>query len=140
MDISRHQRRMLIVQALFLWEHQQRAQEAPESALQYVWDHFKPQKCQQELSDFENERFFGVLENIEEIRKQLVETAPDWPLEKIASHDRSILYLGMFELLYTDVPNPVVINEAVELAKAFGGRRSSQFINGVLSTLHKQQS
>ena len=66
--------------------------------------------------------------------------APDWPLEKIASHDRAVLYLGVYELMYTDVPPAVVINEAVELAKEFGGDRSSKFINGVLSSVNRSKS
>jgi N utilization substance protein B len=62
--------------------------------------------------------------------------APEWPIEQIARMDRIILRIGAYELVHTsDVPPKVVINEAVELAKAFGGENSSKFINGVLGTL-----
>jgi N utilization substance protein B len=67
--------------------------------------------------------------------------APDWPLDQIARMDLVILRLGAFELLFQEetVPSKVAINEAVELAKAFGGENSSKFVNGVLGTLIKQK-
>ena len=69
-----------------------------------------------------------------EIDDVIVKAAPEWPIEKIASIDRSILRLGLTELLYADraqVPAKVAINEAIELAKTFGGNSSSRFVNGV---------
>lgn len=66
--------------------------------------------------------------------------APEWPIEQIARMDRIVLRIGAYELVYgNDVPPKVVINEAVELAKAFGGENSSKFVNGVLGTLLRQR-
>jgi len=66
--------------------------------------------------------------------------APEWPIEQIARMDRVILRIGVYELLFEEgVPPKVVINEAVELAKAFGGDNSSKFINGVLGTVLRNQ-
>ncbi len=67
--------------------------------------------------------------------------APDWPLDQIARMDHIILRIGGYELLFTEaaVPSKVAINEAVELAKSFGGENSSKFVNGVLGTLIKQK-
>jgi transcription antitermination protein NusB len=66
--------------------------------------------------------------------------APEWPIEQIARIDRVTLRIGVYELLFEDsVPPKVVINEAVELAKAFGGDNSSKFINGVLGTVLRNQ-
>ena len=66
--------------------------------------------------------------------------APEWPIEQIARMDRIILRIGAYELTHDkDIPPKVVINEAVELAKAFGGENSSKFINGVLGTLLRNQ-
>lgn len=67
--------------------------------------------------------------------------APEWPLDQIARMDRLVLRIGVFELLYTnkETPSKVVINEAVELAKAFGGENSSKFVNGVLGTVLANQ-
>ena len=64
--------------------------------------------------------------------------APEWPLDTIAAIDRNILRIGLYELEIRVVPPKVVINEAVELAKAFGSDNSSKFINGVLGTAFKQ--
>jgi N utilization substance protein B len=66
--------------------------------------------------------------------------APDWPIEQIARMDRLVLRIGAYELVHgKDIPPKVVINEAVELAKGFGGENSSKFINGVLGTLLRQR-
>lgn len=77
----------------------------------------------------------GVSTRETELDAELQPLAPDWPIDKIARIDRVILRMGLYELKYEkDVPPKVVINEAVELAKAFGGENSSKFINGVLGT------
>jgi len=74
-----------------------------------------------------------------EIDEVIVRAAPEWPLEKIAAIDRNILRLGLTELLFADrtqVPAKVAINEAIELAKGFGGASSSRFVNGVLGAVY----
>lgn len=66
--------------------------------------------------------------------------APEWPIDQIARMDRVVLRIGLYELLFEkDVPPKVVINEAVELAKSFGGDNSSKFVNGVLGTALRQK-
>jgi N utilization substance protein B len=72
-------------------------------------------------------------------RVKLQPIAPEWPIEQIARVDRAILRLGLYELLYRNdkVPPKVAINEAVELAKAFGSDNSSKFVNGVLGTAYR---
>jgi len=83
----------------------------------------------------------GVSKDQEALDKLLQPLAPDWPIEQIARMDRVILRMGAYELLNSkEVPPKVVINEAVELAKAFGGDNSSKFVNGVLGTLLRHQS
>lgn len=80
----------------------------------------------------------GVSEHAEELDELLQPLAQQWPISQIARMDRIILRIGSYELVYgKDIPPKVVINEAVELAKAFGGDNSSKFINGVLGTLLK---
>lgn len=82
----------------------------------------------------------GVTKHQNELDKVLQPLAPEWPIEQIARMDRVVLRIGAYELLHaTDVPPKVVINEAVELAKAFGGDNSSKFINGVLGSLLRSQ-
>lgn len=81
----------------------------------------------------------GVSKQSRKLDDKLQPLAPEWPMAQIARMDRIVLRMGAYELLYgKDVPPKVVINEAVELAKAFGGENSSKFINGVLGTLLKE--
>ena len=83
----------------------------------------------------------GVSKEAKNIDLMLQPLAPDWPIDQIARMDRVILRIGAYELLNSkEVPPKVVINEAVELAKAFGGDNSSKFINGVLGTLLRNQT
>lgn len=83
----------------------------------------------------------GVAEHEKELDDELRPLAPEWPLEQIARMDRVVLRIGLYELRHEpDVPPKVVINEAVELAKAFGGDNSSKFINGVLGTALKNST
>ena len=81
----------------------------------------------------------GVLEQQKAIDDKLRPIAPDWPIEQIARVDRNILRIGVYELLHQAdiVPPKVAINEAVELAKAFGSDNSSKFVNGVLGTAYR---
>ena len=82
----------------------------------------------------------GVTKQQAKLDSLLQPLAPEWPIDQIARMDRVVLRMGAYELLHNpDVPPKVVINEAVELAKAFGGDNSSKFINGVLGTLLRNQ-
>jgi len=82
----------------------------------------------------------GVNEKADELDQILQPIAPEWPIDQIARMDHIILRIGLYELLFDkDAPPKVVINEAVELAKAFGGDNSSKFINGVLGTALRQK-
>lgn len=82
----------------------------------------------------------GVTKQAKKLDELLQPIAPEWPMDQIARMDRLVLRLGAYELLHeSSTPPKVVINEAVELAKAFGGDNSSKFINGVLGTLLRQQ-
>ena len=82
----------------------------------------------------------GVTKYEKELDEALQPIAPEWPIDQIARMDRVILRIGLYELLHhKDVPAKVVINEAVELAKAFGSENSSKFINGVLGTALRNQ-
>ena len=86
--------------------------------------------------DFISELVNGVTKKTVSIDELLQPLAPEWPISQIARMDRIVLRIGTYELIYSKgIPPKVVINEAVELAKAFGGDNSSKFINGVLGTL-----
>jgi len=90
--------------------------------------------------DFIDRLVRGVTKHEAELDEVLGPVAPEWPIAQIARMDRVVLHIGLYELIHeTDIPPKVVINEAVELAKAFGGDNSSKFINGVLGTVLRQR-
>lgn len=83
----------------------------------------------------------GVLEHREKIDEIIARCAPAWPLEQVTIIDRNVLRIGIFELLWgnrDEVPPKVAINEAIEMAKTFGGESSGRFINGVLGTIYRE--
>ena len=83
----------------------------------------------------------GIVQHLQEIDKIIEKAAPEWPIDQISIVDRNVLRMGLYELLYEDktaVPPKVAINEAIELAKSFGGESSGKFINGVLGTVYKE--
>ena len=90
-------------------------------------------------SDYVRRVVNGVVEHVKEIDGKISEVAPEWPVEQIASIDKAVLRLAIFELLHDDdVPPKVAINEAVELGKTFGSDSTSRFVNGVLGTIYRQ--
>ena len=93
----------------------------------------------QELLDFARRLVAGVRKNRAEIDELLKKTADNWSLERMAATDRNLLRLSAFEILYTDTPGRVIINEAVEIAKRFGSKSSAQFVNGVLDRILKER-
>lgn len=90
--------------------------------------------------DFVRQLVNGVIKEAPKLDAELQPVAPDWPIDQIARMDRIVLRMGLYELEHSkDIPAKVVINEAVELAKSFGGDNSSKFVNGVLGTLLKNK-
>jgi N utilization substance protein B len=87
---------------------------------------------QEDLAEFARTLVAGVRRNRGELDALLSRTADHWGLDRMAATDRNVLRLGAFEILYTDTPGRVAINEAVELAKRFGSSHSAQFVNGIL--------
>lgn len=89
-----------------------------------------------DAKSFATELVLGVTENRDEIDATIGKTAPAWPLEQIAAIDRNILRLAIYEIVIDNkVPMRAAINEAIELAKQFGGETSPKFINGVLGSV-----
>ncbi len=83
----------------------------------------------------------GVIKNKEKIDKIIEKAAPEWPVNQIAVIDRNVLRLGLYELLFekkNETPPKVAINEAIELAKTFGGESSGKFVNGVLGAVFRE--
>lgn len=85
-----------------------------------------------DLADFARSLVAGVYRNREELDLMLSRTADNWSLTRMVATDRNVLRLGAFEILYTDTPDRVAINEAVDLAKRYGTAQSGPFVNGIL--------
>lgn len=135
---SRHLSRSIVMQSLYEWDFNNRAGDILSLAVERNTKEFGP--------GLEDETFIwklvnGIIKNIDTIDEIIKKAAPEWPLEQITIIDRNVLRLGIYELLYEnkdEVPPKVAINEAIELAKSFGGESSGRFINGVLGTVFKQ--
>lgn len=94
----------------------------------------------QALVDFAQSLLSGVRRNRQELDKLLSERADNWTLERMAVIDRNVLRLGAYEILYTETPGRVAINEALELVKRYGAKQSAQFVNGILDRFLKQRA
>jgi len=135
---SRHLSRSIILQSLYEWDFYNRKEGEVDSILDRNIEKFGPDL---EDLDFIKNLKKGILKNISKVDKLISISAPERPIEQISIIDRNILRIGLFELLYAkkeEVPPKVAINEAIELAKNFGGENSSKFINGVLGTVFKE--
>jgi len=126
-----------VLQSLYEWDFYHRKNDLP-TVLERNLTEFAPGIDE---PDFAWRILKGVIEHMEEIDAIITRAAPEWPLEKIAIIDRNILRIGLYELLYADreeVPPKVAINEAIEIAKSYGGPNSARFVNGVLGTVYRE--
>ncbi len=132
---NRHLARSIAMQSLFEWDFRGR----PSAALPAIIDHNVAEFGAGigEETDFSRSLVDGVIDHLPEIDAIITEYAPDWPVDQIMTIDRNIIRLGVFELKFSDTPPKVAINEAIELAKNFGGPSSGKFVNGVLGSLFK---
>jgi transcription antitermination protein NusB len=132
---NRHLLRTIALQSLFEWDFHNRQGDL-DDILDRVTKEFAPSA---EGNEFAKELLMGVIEKIDELDAVIVAHAPEWPIEQITIIDRNVLRLGIFELMFLqDTPAKVVINEAVEMGKRFGGDSSGKFVNGVLGALYKE--
>ncbi len=135
---NRHLSRSIVLQTLFEWDFGVSTDTSPEQMLDRNIEEFGPGL---DDSSFMSDLFLGVIKKQAIIDEIIEKAAPDWPIEKISIVDRNIIRIGLYELLFgdrTQVPPKVAINEAIELAKSFGGENSSKFINGVLGGVYKE--
>jgi N utilization substance protein B len=140
MASNRHLGRIIALQTLYEEELRQEAAD-PNFDLQAVLQR-NIKRYRDTLDDvaFIEQLVAGVSQQAAELDAALQPVAPEWPIDQIARMDRIVLRIGLYELQNeADVPPKVVINEAVELAKAFGGDNSSKFVNGVLGTLLRER-
>ncbi len=134
---TRHLARSIILQSLYEWDFYNQKEDLTKILERNMLE-FGP-------GIDEPEFVWNLMNNIishkKEIDNIITKAAPEWPIEQISIVDRNVLRLGLFELLYADrkeVPPKVAINEAIEIAKNYGGPNSGKFINGVLGTVYRE--
>jgi N utilization substance protein B len=136
---SRHLARSIAMQSLFEWDFNQKDFSLLDGIVEKNIKEFGPGL--EEEADFVRRLIKGTIENLPKIDSIIEKAAPEWPIEQITAIDRAVLRLGLYELLFgnrEEVPPKVAINEAIELAKSFGGDSSGKFINGVLGTVYRE--
>lgn len=140
MASNRHLGRIIALQTLYEQEMRQDAGDDNFDIKAVLERNIERYKDMLDDVDFIKQLTMGVTKQAAALDAQLQPVAPEWPIDQIARMDRLVLRIGLYELENeADVPPKVVINESVELAKAFGGDNSSKFINGVLGTLLRQK-
>ena len=135
---NRHLSRSIVLQTLYEWDFSGRDDSKLPEILDRCIKEFAPG-----MGDFSfiQNLLTSVLEKRNDLDQIIEKAAPEWPLDKISIVDRNILRIGLYELLFADrgeVPAKVAINEAIELAKTFGGENSGRFVNGVLGAVYKE--
>jgi len=135
---SRHLSRSIAMQSLYEWDFGGMKKDNLEKIVERNLEEFGPGL---EDKEFVWELINGVVSHLKNIDNIIGKAAPEWPLDQITIVDRNVLRIGLFELLWSnkeEVPPKVAINEAIELAKSFGGESSGRFINGVLGTVYNE--
>jgi len=126
------------MQTLYEWDFNHRAQKLDD----LINDNIKTFGTSAEGVEFVEKLVRGVTKNLPEVDKKIEKYAPEWPIDKVTIIDRNILRLGIYEMLFEskkpdeEVPPKVIINEAIEMAKTFGGESSGKFVNGVLGAIY----
>lgn len=134
---NRHLARAIALQSLYEWDFHGGKNDANEIVARNL-EEFAPELDEK---DFAKNLVKGVMERREDIDATITKFAPDWPLPKITVTDRNVLRIGTYELKHdSDIPSKVAINEAIELAKTFGGESSGKFVNGVLGAVFRDQA
>ncbi len=140
MASNRHLGRIIALQSLYEYDFRERLGDATANIEEILDRNLERYSDKIDDKDFVRRLTIGVNRAGRQLDAVIAPVAPDWPLNQIAIIDRDVLRIAVFELseFHGMVPPKVVINEAVELAKAFGSENSSRFVNGVLGTIWRQ--
>ncbi len=134
---TRHLARTIVLQSLYEWDFYGRQTDLT-AIIERNLQEFGPGIDE---PDFVWRIAKGVIEHLKDLDVTIARVAPEWPLNQIAIIDRNVLRIGLYELMYADqneVPPKVAINEAIEIAKNYGGQNSPKFVNGVLGTVYRE--
>lgn len=140
---NRHLSRTVAMQTLYEWDFSHPLAVDPANSNESALLELSERNLKEFAPEFDDQGFtqsliVGVLKHLTAIDQYIERYAPEWPIEQITVVDRNVLRLGVFELIFgNEVPSKVAINEAIELAKTFGGESSGRFVNGVLGAIYK---
>jgi N utilization substance protein B len=134
---NRHLARSIVMQVLYQWDFKGKPTAAMPAIITQQSEEFG-KGLSLENGQFIHDTIDGVVSHIEEIDTAIATYAPKWPIEQMTLIDRNILRLGVYELMFgKGIPGKVAINEAIEMAKSFGGQSSGRFVNGILGAMYE---
>lgn len=128
---TRHQARMAVVSLLYAYDL------GNGNIAEFSDEILEEKKIRNKQRDFALTLFDGVMQNLARVDKAIIKHLKDWDFERLGSVERATLRLGAYEILFSELDSAVVINEAIEVAKAFATEQSPKFINGVLDAISK---
>lgn len=132
---NRHLSRTIALQSLYEWDFRSAPPDRLLETVRKTMTEFTPGATD---DAFAKELLEGVREHLKDIDEKITTYAPEWPIDQITLVDRNVLRIGIYELYYAkDIPPKVAMNEAIQLAKSFGGESSGKFVNGVLGSIYK---
>lgn len=130
---TRHQARMAVVSLLYAYDL------GNQSIADFSDEILEEKKIRNKQRDFALDLFKGVTEKLTQIDEAIIKHLKDWDFDRLGSIERATLRLGAYEIMFGDLDSAVIINEAIEVAKAFGSEQSPKFINGVLDAISKDK-
>ncbi|KFN40279.1 MAG: N utilization substance protein B [Sulfuricurvum sp. MLSB] len=130
---TRHQARMAVVSLLYAYDL------GNQSIADFSDEILEEKKIRNKQRDFALDLFKGVTEHLGAVDEAIVKHLKDWDFERLGSIERATLRLGAYEIMFGELDSAVVINEAIEITKAFGTEQSPKFINGVLDAIAKDK-
>ena len=130
---TRHHARMAVVSLLYAYDL------GNQSIADFSDEILEEKKIRNKQREFAMDLFTGVMEHLEEIDEKIVESLKEWDFDRLGAIERATLRLGAYEILFGELDSAVIINEAIEITKAFGTEQSPKFINGVLDAVAKSK-
>ena len=130
---TRHHARMAVVSLLYAYDL------GNQSIADYTDEILEDKKIRNKQKEFALELFSGVMNNLLSVDEAIIKHLKDWDFERLGAVERATLRLGAYEIMNTELDSAVVINEAIEVSKAFGTEQSPKFINGVLDAIAKDR-
>ena len=130
---TRHQARMAVVSLLYAYDL------GNQSIADFSDEILEEKKIRNKQRDFALDLFKGVTDHLAQVDEAIIKHLKDWDFDRLGSIERATLRLGGYEIMYGELDSAVIINEAIEVAKAFGSEQSPKFINGVLDAISKDK-